>query len=154
VGIALAPALDQFADGAVRLKWPNDVYVRGRKLAGILVEARWRDGMPEWVAIGVGINVRPPRAEERATGLRPETARLAVLEAVVPMMRAAAARPGSLDDKERRDFASRDLAVGRVCVEPVAGVVRGIDPRGALLVDVSSRTIAVRTGSLVLEEER
>ena len=53
-----------------------------------------------------------------------------------------------------RIFADRDIAFGRACSEPVAGVVQGIDTRGSLLIDVASRTVAVRTGSLVLKEER
>ena len=58
VGLALAPALDAFAGSAVRLKWPNDLYVGARKLGGILVEARWRDSRA-----GVG---RDRRRHQRA----------------------------------------------------------------------------------------
>src|SRR5690349_22611932 len=87
VGLALAPALDAFTDAAVQLKWPNDLYLRGRKLAGILIEARWREGHPEWVAIGVGINLRPPAAEPRAVGLGARVSRDAVLAAVAPRLR-------------------------------------------------------------------
>src|ERR1700750_2411169 len=46
IGLALAPALDAFADGPVRLKWPNDLYVDERKLAGVLIEVRWREAQP------------------------------------------------------------------------------------------------------------
>ena len=60
VGMLVAPALDRFASSAVGLKWPNDLYLEGRKLGGTLIEARWREGIPDWVAIGVGINLRPP----------------------------------------------------------------------------------------------
>src|SRR5262249_45241127 len=70
IGLALANALDAFAVETVSLKWPNDVYVAGRKLAGILVEARWREAALEWIAIGIGINVRPPASEARAIGVR------------------------------------------------------------------------------------
>ncbi len=155
VGLALAPALEPFATDPVRLKWPNDLYVSGRKLGGILVEARWREGSPEWVAIGVGVNVRTPEAEPRAVGLRNGTVRLAVLEVIVPALRAAASRQGPLREDELRDFASRDFAVGRGCVEPVVGTVRGIDASGALLVDPAggAASMVVRAGSLVLTEE-
>jgi hypothetical protein len=44
------------------------------------------------------------------------------------------------------------LARGQRCREPANGVVRGIDMRGSLLVDVGSETVAVRTGSLILTE--
>jgi BirA family biotin operon repressor/biotin-[acetyl-CoA-carboxylase] ligase len=160
VGLALAPALDAFAASPVRLKWPNDLYVASRKLAGVLIEARWREGQPEWVAIGVGVNLRPPASEPEAVGLREGVSRHEVLERVVPALRAAAAQTGPLSADELSAFASRDLAAGRQCLEPLAGVVRGIDPSGALLVSVfspdspgsaaASEPVAVRAGSLVL----
>jgi BirA family biotin operon repressor/biotin-[acetyl-CoA-carboxylase] ligase len=154
IGLALAPVLDPFADSRVRLKWPNDLYVGAKKLAGILAEARWRDGAPEWVAIGVGINVRAPVSEPAAAGLRVGVSRDEVLRQVVPAIRDAASRSGPLDTTELSAFASRDLARGRPCSEPVAGTVRGIDASGALLVDVVSGgpPTVVHAGSLVLGE--
>lgn len=154
VGLGVAAALESHCDERIRLKWPNDLYVGDRKLGGILVEARWRDEKPEWVAIGVGVNVRAPAGEERATGLRSDAARVSVLAGMAPAIRAAAARSGLLDASEMREFAARDLAAGRVCSEPIGGVVRGIDSRGSLLVDIGSHTVAVRTGSLVFTEAR
>ena len=158
-GLALAPALDAFASARVALKWPNDLYVSGRKLAGILIEARWRESRPDWVAIGVGINLRPPASEPNAIGLRGGVSADDVLASILEPMRQAAARSGPLSDDERAAFAARDLARGRRCVEPVAGLVRGIDASGALLVDIISpatpahvTTTAVRVGSLVLED--
>jgi BirA family transcriptional regulator, biotin operon repressor / biotin---[acetyl-CoA-carboxylase] ligase len=153
VGLALAPALDVYSDDTVLLKWPNDLYIADRKLGGILSEARWRDGTPEWVAIGVGINVRAPTDEPRASGLRSSVRRIDVLVDVVGAIRGAAMRTGLLTDAEIRDFAVRDLAVGRVCRSPTPGVVQGIDRRGSLLVGVASQTVEVRTGSLVFAEE-
>ena len=156
IGLALAPALDPFAGARVQLKWPNDIYVMGRKLAGILIEARWREGHPEWVAIGVGINLRPPASEPRAIGLRAGVAREEVLAAIGPALRAAAEHRGPLTAAEVDAFAARDFARGRRCVEPVEGTVQGIDVSGALLVGVgtgeSGAVTAVRAGSLVLEE--
>jgi BirA family transcriptional regulator, biotin operon repressor / biotin---[acetyl-CoA-carboxylase] ligase len=156
IGLALAPALDRFASARVMLKWPNDLYVNERKLAGILVEARWRDGAPEWLAIGVGINLRVPAAEPRAIALVDGVSRDDVLSHVVPALRAAAAMTGTLSTMERDAFAARDRAAGRACVEPVQGIVRGIDANGGLVVDVGSagsETVVRRAGSLVLQEE-
>jgi BirA family transcriptional regulator, biotin operon repressor / biotin---[acetyl-CoA-carboxylase] ligase len=153
VGLALAPVLEPFAAGAICLKWPNDIYVGDRKLAGILTEARWRDAMPEWVAIGIGINGRAPSAEPRATGLRTGVSRLDVLAAVLPAVRTAAALANHLSDEECGAFADRHVATGRACAEPRQGIVRGIDASGALLIDVPSGVVAVRAGSLVLTED-
>lgn len=154
VGIALAPVFDPLAGDRVRLKWPNDLYVGDHKLAGVLIEARWKDGAPEWVAIGVGINVRVPETEPRAAGLRAGVARLDVLDVAVPAIRDAAAKSGTLSSEELAIYTDRDLALGRVCVSPVAGRVSGIDASGALQVDVGSEVRAVRGGSLVFPEEQ
>ena len=61
---------------AVALKWPNDVHLRGRKVAGILVEGRPQE---RWAVVGIGINVAvrpddfPPELRRTATtiGLEP-----------------------------------------------------------------------------------
>ena len=158
VGLALAPALEPFATGRVQLKWPNDLYVAGRKVGGILIEARWREQSLEWLAIGVGINLRPPAEEPNAIGLREDVSRDEVLAAMVPAIRHAAARNGALDAGEIAKFAARDIAMGRRCTEPVPGIVRGISASGALRVEVGlsggngTTMTEVRAGSLVLDD--
>ena len=58
LGLAVAVGLREGLEvPSIQLKWPNDLLVGGRKLAGILCEARWQDDAPELV-IGFGINVR------------------------------------------------------------------------------------------------
>ncbi len=67
VGVALCEALEPMAGQPVQLKWPNDIMVRGRKLAGVLIEVP--GGGPPRLAIGIGINVAN-RLEEGPEGLR------------------------------------------------------------------------------------
>lgn len=77
VGLALADALDAGLQSrhrtqgnaplppAIGLKWPNDLWLGGRKLGGILIEATPAPGLAEgqrWVVIGVGLNVQPGAA--------------------------------------------------------------------------------------------
>jgi BirA family biotin operon repressor/biotin-[acetyl-CoA-carboxylase] ligase len=155
LGLHAAAAVEPFAAAPIRLKWPNDLYVGEGKLAGVLVEVRWRDARPEWVAIGFGMNVRAPADVPTAAGLVPGSERLAVLAALVPALRVAAAHRGPLAPGELSAFAARDLAAGRAVVEPVPGVVRGIGAGGELLVaDAAGRVTGVRHGSLVFEEGR
>ena len=149
IALAIAPALDAFVAEPTRLKWPNDVYIGEQKLAGVLVEARWRGPRLDWVAIGVGINVRPPAGFDGA-GLAPGAPRVDVLAAVVPALRAAARASGPLTDDELTRYACRDLALGRTCTEPANGVVAGIRADGALLVDTPAGRVACHAGSLVL----
>ena len=71
LGLRAARALEPLAGRPVQVKWPNDVYVDGGKLAGILVEARWRDQQVDWVAIGMGVNVQAPADQPGARTLTP-----------------------------------------------------------------------------------
>jgi BirA family biotin operon repressor/biotin-[acetyl-CoA-carboxylase] ligase len=149
---ALAPALDPFADQDVQVKWPNDLYVSGKKLAGLLVEARWRGPRLDWLAVGLGINVRAPESVE-AAGLASGVRRVDVLRAIVPAVRAAVATPGVLTDEELGRFQERDLALGKRCVAPARGVVAGVAADGGLLVDTAGARRAYHAGSLVLESD-
>lgn len=151
IGLAAARALDAFSAEPIRVKWPNDLYIDNSKLAGILVEARWRGERLDWVAIGLGINVDLPPAQSRAAALEPGVARTDVVCAVIPELRAAAGMLGPLTDEEMEEYAARDLARGRMCVEPVRGRVQGISPDGELLVELADSVTRVRSGSLVLE---
>ncbi len=61
IGLAVAEAIDQYLVSPLmaQVKWPNDVYVNQKKIAGILVEHLVGPGKPTWV-IGIGINVFVP----------------------------------------------------------------------------------------------
>ncbi len=153
VGLAAAKALDRFAEEPIRLKWPNDLYTGGKKLAGILVEARWREGQPEWVAIGIGVNIVAPAEVETAIGLEPGTSRLEVVEELTALVRNAMRSTGSLTDAELAEFRTRDMALGHMCIEPANGEVRGITERGELVVALADSVVKVRSGSLMLATE-
>lgn len=148
VGLRLARVLERWTDAPIQLKWPNDLFVDGRKLAGVLIEARWRDQRPDWVAIGVGINLEVPHDQGDAAALRDAEAPT-VLGEMLPALRAAAFATGPLDDTERAEFDARDLARGRAVREPLPGVARGITPDGALLIESNGTRTPVRAGSLV-----
>lgn len=152
VGLAVARVLDRHAPMPVGVKWPNDLFVGEGKLAGVLVEARWRGPRLDWVAIGLGVNVVAPPDVPEAAGLRADTSRLEVLAALVPTVRAAAAGGGALDSRELREFEARDHARGRRCAAPSAGLVLGVTPKGELAVATASGVRYHRTGALVLEE--
>ena len=149
LGLRAGRALDRYAASPIRLKWPNDLYVGDRKLAGILVEARWRSSRIDWVAVGIGVNVLQPTTVPNAAALRPGTERVEVVAELFPAVRAAANARGPLTPEELREFAARDLAVGRTCVDPASGEVRGINESGELLVDTGAGVRAFRGGSLI-----
>lgn len=151
VGLRAARALDRFAPEPVRLKWPNDLFVENRKLAGILIEARWREGSLEWVAVGMGVNVTLPDDVPLASALDPGTQRVEVLTELIPALRDAARAVGSLTPLELIEWNARDIARGKECTEPARGTVEGINAQGELLVALADSTARFRSGSLVLE---
>jgi BirA family transcriptional regulator, biotin operon repressor / biotin---[acetyl-CoA-carboxylase] ligase len=153
LGLFAANALDPFAPERIGLKWPNDLCVAGRKVAGILVEARWREGAVDWVAVGFGLNLQAPVDMPTAGGLRGGTGRLDVLAVLVPALRAAAAERGPLRPAELAAYAGRDVSSGRRCRAPLSGVVTGVDASGALVIETDAGTRCVRAGSLVFQED-
>lgn len=153
LALAGAVVLEPFAGHAVRVKWPNDLWVDGRKLAGILIEARWRDGSPEWIAIGVGVNVIHPPGVEAAVGLPRAPSRLAVLQALVPALVTSLDVQGALSTDEAAELSRRDLARGRNVIEPGVGVADGITATGELRVRAPGGGVErYRSGSLVFQE--
>jgi BirA family transcriptional regulator, biotin operon repressor / biotin---[acetyl-CoA-carboxylase] ligase len=155
IGLAIAEALEPLIGEELRLKWPNDVYRGDGKLAGILVEARWRGSEPDWVAIGVGLNVRAPVDQPKARGLE-ETgvSRDSALAALVPALRRAAGAAGPLTRRELEAFAQRDLARNREITSPLHGRVIGINDSGALLVLTTAGQVAAQAGSLLFQGEQ
>jgi BirA family transcriptional regulator, biotin operon repressor / biotin---[acetyl-CoA-carboxylase] ligase len=151
IGLGIAESLEPLIGEPLRLKWPNDVYRGGGKLAGILVEARWRGADLDWVAIGVGVNVRAPHGQARAAGLdATRVSRNEALYAIVPALRKAAGRLGPLSEGELEAFGERDMARGRRISAPTPGLVQGINASGALVVLGARGATAVQAGSLVL----
>jgi BirA family biotin operon repressor/biotin-[acetyl-CoA-carboxylase] ligase len=136
-------AVADLAGDAARVKWPNDVLVDGRKLAGILVEARPQDG---WAVLGIGVNVAveladlPPELRDRAATLgRPlDGLEPALAELLGHLERRLAAPPADTLAALRARDALRD--------QPVrwaggAGTGAGIDDTGALLVRRDDGTV-------------
>ncbi|MGH7523274.1 MAG: biotin--[acetyl-CoA-carboxylase] ligase [Gemmatimonadales bacterium] len=142
VGLAVAAALELACPALPRLglKWPNDVQVDGRKLAGILCDARWGAGQCLWVVVGLGVNVRNPippelQAKAIAIGTWDPVLDAATLAAPVAAAVALAAREaGPLSAAELRAYALRDVLEGARVSEPVTGTAAGITSTGALRV--------------------
>ena len=156
-GLVVADVVDELLGTATaRLKWPNDGLLGDRKVAGVLCETRWQGESPEWLALGVGINVcneLPPELAQRAVALLdvvPDLRRVDVLDRLVPALAAVATARPTLTEAECRAFAERDWLRGREIRAPAAGLARGLAADGALLVDVGTNTIAVREGHVEL----
>ena len=155
VGLAVAHSLH--AD--IQLKWPNDLWLHGRKLGGILIETASM-GALRYAVIGIGINIGPRAAEGLRTPpawlqeLMPELDAAQAFGLIVPHVVKAV-----LDFAEqgmeplRAAYQQRDALYGRevLCSDGLAGLARGVDAQGALLLEtaqglqkISSAEVSVR----------
>ena len=134
--IAAAVAVAELAGPAAVLKWPNDVQLDGRKVAGILIEGRPQEG---WAVLGIGVNVAvevadlPPelRVSAGTLGLGPDAVE-PVLERLLAGLEDWLARPGAQIVDAWRE---RDALLGqRIEWNGGRGVARGIDEHGHLRV--------------------
>ena len=172
VGLALAEALgdvDPRLGARVGLKWPNDLQIDGRKLAGILIESVRAGQNRIWAVIGIGLNLVRDAQMEAALGRElagvaeavpgfdasRDAARLlaAVLERLASMRTAflahgfgPMARRWSAADAYR-DQPVRLLHDGKVIAE---GLARGVDEAGQLLLETQTGLERVASGELSL----
>jgi BirA family biotin operon repressor/biotin-[acetyl-CoA-carboxylase] ligase len=146
LSLAVGLAVVQSLHPALKLKWPNDLWLDDRKLAGILIETT-SVGDLRYAVIGIGINLLARAAD----GLRTPPAALAevlpeadapsTLAAIVlPLVRAVQAFEASGFGELRSAFHTRDLLYGRevTCTDGTTGTARGVDASGALLVHTAS----------------
>jgi BirA family biotin operon repressor/biotin-[acetyl-CoA-carboxylase] ligase len=151
---------DVFAIDA-RIKWPNDVLAGGRKIAGILIEARVLENRAH-LLIGTGINVEPVRDDARPNAvaiseISPRNFRgiAAATEAFVEHVDERLAR---VLERERVLDEWRSLTVHRsgdriACVvgeRTVSGTWGGIDEQGRAMLRDGANVVAVSAGDLIL----
>lgn len=146
IGLAVARVVTRCLHGAgrVALKWPNDVFVDGRKLAGVLVEGQLRGDRVTSLVAGIGLNVAarafPPDLADRATSLalagaadldRSHLAAALIAEVACVAEAYDAARLAPM----LAEIRALDLLRGRqVEIAEVHGTAAGIDDTGRLLV--------------------
>jgi BirA family biotin operon repressor/biotin-[acetyl-CoA-carboxylase] ligase len=130
---ALAPL-----DAAI--KWPNDIWIARRKVAGILLEGRPQEG---WAVVGIGLNVRtrefPEELRETATSLALEGMELSVemaLVALLPQLEHWLHAPAR---EVLGAWRGRDALIGsRVTWAAGSGAAAGIAESGALIVEMDA----------------
>jgi BirA family biotin operon repressor/biotin-[acetyl-CoA-carboxylase] ligase len=149
--LASADAVDEMAHVSSSIRFPNDVFVRDRKISGVLVESRFISGRPDLFVVGIGMNgnVGLDRFPEglQATSLSAERGReVNLAQAARSLLEALDRWVGELDGglrAIRRAWRERSAILGR----PVrvreggrtyAGVVEGIDPIEGLEVRLSA----------------
>ena len=155
VGVSVADSLHS----AIKIKWPNDLWLDDRKLAGILIETASIEGKRHAV-IGVGINITPRPGDGMSTPpaslqeLLPDVGAAEALDRIAaPLVKAVLAFERSGFEAFRAAFARRDLLKGRPlkASDGTTGIGQGVDETGALLLGtgtevrkISSAEVSVR----------
>ncbi len=139
------PNLDS---ACVKLKWPNDVHIHDRKVAGILIEPLWNGAVLEAIIVGIGINVRVPfdlpELRQSATNLEahsiPNIDRARLLGVLLDQLESWAARAEGLSLFQAwraalstlgRHVQATDVGLG---TRAISGQAVDVDEDGALLV--------------------
>lgn len=149
IGIVLAEALQEQGAPDIRVKWPNDIYLDDRKLAGILVELTGKTGDAAQIVIGAGINLamRAPAADVinqgwinlQEAGVSVDRNALSAL--IVNKMRTALVE---FEQEGLAPFIERWARLDNFINRPVKlligdreifGIARGIDQQGGLILE-------------------
>ncbi|MCS2151049.1 bifunctional biotin--[acetyl-CoA-carboxylase] ligase/biotin operon repressor BirA [Scandinavium goeteborgense] len=149
IGIVMAEVLQSLGADKVRVKWPNDLYLMDRKLAGILVELTGKTGDAAQIVIGAGINLAMRRVETdvinqgwinlQEAGIKIDRNTLAVrlikeLRAALVLFEQEGLAPYLSRWEKLDNFINRPvkLIIGE---KEIFGTSRGIDSQGALLLE-------------------
>ena len=152
--VAVCEACERTAGVTCAIKWPNDVWIDGRKVAGILIEGRPQEG---WAVVGIGVNVSTREFPEELAGAATSLAlagpermptREDVLAALLEALDALLAAPA---DQVLARWRERDALFGA----PVAwndghGRGAGITDAGALMVETEGGLVELDAGEVHL----
>ncbi|THD52823.1 bifunctional biotin--[acetyl-CoA-carboxylase] ligase/biotin operon repressor BirA [Enterobacteriaceae bacterium ML5] len=149
IGIVMAEVLQRLGAADVRVKWPNDLYLKDRKLAGILVELTGKTGDAAQLVIGAGINLRmrEPVADTINQGwinLQEAGVNIDRNELTATLLKELRAALLHFEKEGLAPFITRWRGLDNFLDRPVKlligdqeihGIERGIDQQGALLLE-------------------
>jgi BirA family biotin operon repressor/biotin-[acetyl-CoA-carboxylase] ligase len=163
LGVAVAEALECLGAGPIGLKWPNDIFIDGTKVGGILVDLQGelQDGVVHAI-VGLGLNVHmtaAPAIDQAWTSLalaRPQLAwsRNALISTLITSIADASDKFQSAGFAEfRSSWQSRDVFFNRQIVArdgELQGVGQGINHSGNYVLQTNQGEFAVRSGEISL----
>ena len=151
VPLAVCDAAESLAPIACQVKWPNDVWIDGRKAAGILIEARPQDG---WAVIGVGLNVSlmpddfPEELRETSASIGME---VSVRDALAALNRELGRWVDAPHEAVLAELRHRDSLRGReIEWAEGSGTAAGIAEDGNLLVRTAAGEVSLGAGEVHL----
>lgn len=166
VGVAIAQALQEFGVPDVRLKWPNDVWCRGRKLAGVLLELSGdlTDRCAVVVGIGLNVGLRGDAASaidqpwidlnSVCPGIDRNRLAAALLNHLLPLLQSYPERGFAAYRQQWQQldqFAGRPVRIVSV-QRQWSGIAEGVDDTGALVVAVDGERRLFHGGEVSLRE--
>jgi BirA family transcriptional regulator, biotin operon repressor / biotin---[acetyl-CoA-carboxylase] ligase len=160
LSLAVGACLAESLHPAIRLKWPNDLWLQDRKLAGILIEtASFGEGAAgqRYAVVGVGVNIAPRSAERLSTPPAALRELLAQVDAPAALARIAGPLVRTLLAFEQHGFPpfqarfdARDALRDRPVTlsDGTAGTAHGVSERGSLLVHTAAGLQAVSSSEV------
>lgn len=153
--VAVCEACEAAVPARCAIKWPNDVWIDGRKVAGILIEGRPQDG---WAVLGIGLNVstRPEELPEElralATSLTAAGAAATSPDALLPpLLEALERRLAQPPAAILAAWRERDALRGRpVRWSKGSGTASGIADDGSLVVETDGGRVVLGAGEVHL----
>lgn len=159
-GVAIARAFDALGTGEAHLKWPNDVELDGKKVAGALAHGS-SDGSGGSLVMGIGVNVHqrledfPQELRVTATSLAmagraaDRLALLSRITAELDRLYDAGARARAIDEwRERCSLIGKRVEIRAVGRGPFGGIATAIDDEGALLIRTATGVERVFAGDV------
>lgn len=152
LGLAVQKAVDDFAGVSCDLRWPNDVLLNDRKLAGILVQSTETDALIAGIGLNVNQTAFPEELSSIATSLRIETGHEYSMEALLSRVVAESLRAAQMSKPEiLRQFSAHSTYVSGKEVEVdgrIRGVTAGLDEDGFLLLSTPAGIERIISGGV------
>ena len=165
IAISLAESITALGVDGVTLKWPNDIYVRGSKLAGVLLELRGESNSPCRAVIGIGINVNMPALSEHESEIdqswidisqllgAPQNRNQIVARIINDLIKNLVIFENEgfeifMERWKDFDFLKNKAVNIHGALLDKSGIARGIDQHGALLVEIDGNIEPVFSGEV------
>jgi BirA family transcriptional regulator, biotin operon repressor / biotin---[acetyl-CoA-carboxylase] ligase len=171
IGITIAEFLSKYTGLNIQVKWPNDLYLNGKKIAGILSEAKIDTDHVQHLIVGIGLNINsgmelfPDDLKNKVTSLKHELGHAlpfneiasAVTAQILTQSERYFTEPVQPQIQERWklfDFLKGRKVVANGSLDPIEGIANGIDPNGHLLIRLANgENRAVISGEVTMAFE-
>ena len=168
LGIRIIDALDEIGFHGIKLKWPNDLYYKDKKLGGILVDIYQNSDLDSVISLGIGINYCLPDNKNfnfdtektpidlcsiiKDENIDRSTVAGHLLKRVIENLNSF--NENSLKDEQERwkdiDYLYAKTITIEVVDKQITGINRGITSDGELILEVDSKRIKIITGHIVV----